>query len=191
MANAKSLRIWVKIRNKDRVYQLTKQLAERTPPRIGVDMDIISEEEALEILKRSADTKQDAAIDRRQGEISKALLRSQQAQVNVELEAKKRKEYEKAVAAQGGNTAESVPPIQETPKTPEQVMADMDNESGSEDSGAIKEDDLDEKKRSELFEIIDGEELDVKKYGANKAVVVAIRESRKLKAKALADAGVE
>lgn len=195
MAKHKLLRIWAKMRGKDRVYQVTKQIAEAIPPRIGVDMDIISEEEALAIQKRSAEAKQQASIDRRQGEISKALAVAKQNQVKVEIEAKQRKEYESAVAAQGGTPEPAVvpeiAPLQEEPKTPEEVMADMDAESGSEDSGAIKEDDLDEKKRNELFDIIDKEVLDVKKAGKKAALVIAIRESRKLVAKAVADASAE
>ena len=47
---AKILRTWVKVRGKDLVFQLTQKIAEREPPRLGVDLDIIPEKQALAIL---------------------------------------------------------------------------------------------------------------------------------------------
>ena len=87
----KVLRTWVKVRGKDKVFQLTRQMAEREPPRIGIDMDIVSEQEALAIIARANTAKKQAALDRRHGAVSKALMEAEQNQVKVELEAQKRK----------------------------------------------------------------------------------------------------
>jgi|GEM_PF-6333626 len=197
------LRTWVKVRNKDVVFQLTRQMAEREPPRLGVDMDIITEAEARAIQKRAVKAKEQAAIDRRTSQVSKALEMARQQQIQAELEATQRKRYEAAVAAQQGAEIPvppaSVVPVQPAavasfaivPETPEQVEARLAAEEAAAvggETGKIREDDLDEKNRKELFEIIETEELPVKKAGNNKALVIAIRETRRLVQRAKDDA---
>jgi len=185
MPKLRMLRTWVKVRGKDKVFQLTQKMAEREPPRIGVDLDIISEKEALKIMDRAATAKRQNSIDRRHGKVTNAVQKAQSRQIEVEREAKMREEYDAAVDAQDAakDEAESVTDEPETPEEAEARLNELDGEDG-----AIKEDDLEENGRKALFAIIEAEELPVKKAGTNDALIIAIRESRKIVAQAMADA---
>ena len=195
------IRTWARVKGTNKVFQVTKQMAEREPPRLGVDMEIISEALARKLQADAKRIKEQASIDRRQGAVSQALAKARQNQVQAELEAKEREQYEAAVAAQ---TASSKAPHVSTspavatevddltPESPEEVEARLEAEEAAAaggESGVIKEDDLDEKTRNQLMAIIDAEELPIVKKGTKAALMVSIRETRKLKAKALADNG--
>jgi hypothetical protein len=198
------IRTWARVKGTNKVYQVTKQMAEREPPRIGVDMEIISEAEARKLQADAKRLKEQAAIDRRQGAVSKALAQARQKQVQAELEAQERAKYDAAIAAQNeasGTPHASIAKAIENnaaaedvmlPETPEEVEARLEAAevaAAGGEAGVIKEDDLGEKTRNQLMAVIDAEELPIVKKGTKAALIVSIRETRKLKAKALADNG--
>ena len=94
------IRTWARVKGTNRVFQVTKQMAEREPQRLGVDMEIIPEALARKLQADARKIKEQAAIDRRQGAVSKALAKARQNQVQAELESQERAKYDAAVAAQ-------------------------------------------------------------------------------------------
>ena len=198
------IRTWARVKGTNKVFQVTKQMAEREPQRLGVDMEIIPEALARKLQADARKIKEQAAIDRRQGAVSKALAKARQNQVQAELESQERAKYDAAVAAQ--NAASGTPHVSiakavennaaaeaaMVPETPEEVEARLEAaeaEAAGGEPGVIKEDDLGEKTRNQLMAVIDAEELPIVKKGTKAALIVSIRETRKLKAKALADNG--
>lgn len=198
---AKVARIWCKKRDTNQVFQVTKMIAEREPPRIGVDLIMISEAEARKLQKQSADEKRQAAIDRRQAPVSKALAKLQLRQADVEFETAERAKLDAAIAAQqlasdqphadvsgdptpAASTLAAATDPNAVPETPEQVQARLDAQeaAGADgETGVVPDgyrDGLEEKSRPELYAVID--ELkerggDIKKQGTNAAIIAAIR----------------
>jgi len=77
---------------------------------------------------------------------------------------------------------DDVAPVEQVmmPETPEAAIARLNAESGDDIEVPIT-DGLDDMKRDELFDLIDAEDLDVKKYGSNDKIVELIREARESK----------
>jgi hypothetical protein len=77
---------------------------------------------------------------------------------------------------------DDVAPVEQVmmPETPEAAIARLNAESGDDIEVPIT-DGLDDMKRDEFFDLIDAEDLDVKKYGSNDKIVELIREARESK----------
>jgi hypothetical protein len=212
----KVIRTWVRKRGTNKVFQLTPKMAEREPPRIDADLILIPEAEARKLQNKAAQDKKQAALDRHANRVSDAVKRARQRQAEIELAAQEREQYEKAIAAQeaaSGQPAveapepepQKVPPVpsgtmvvtEDDLETPEQAAARLDAlemAAAGGETGAVPDgyrDDLEGKKRAELFDIIDelnGRGGAIQKKGTNKALVAAIRETRTLVEAAEADA---
>lgn len=209
----KIVRMWCRKVGTDRVFQVTQKIAEREPPRIGADLIMISEQEARTLQAKSEKDKKQTSIDKRQAPISKALAQLQSRQADVEFEAEERAKLNAAIASQqkasgqphtevsgdptpaASTMAAAIDPNL-VPETPEQVAARLEAMDAGADgeTGAVPDgyrDELEGKNRSELMGIIDElkeQGAEITKKGTNKALVAAIRETRKLVAAAQADA---
>ena len=129
-----------------------------------------------------------AALAEEKAALQQAMAAQQrvidQAGEAAEAEAAKLKDataYEDLPEADPADVAAAGPP-----KTPEEIEAELaakENAAAGGESGAVRQDNLDELKRDGLMAAIDelkAKGVDIKKKGTNKALIAAIREGRRM-----------
>jgi hypothetical protein len=152
----------------DEVVVATEMLAKRP------DMYEVSEDTARRLQKMKEERlKRETSIARQTESLDiKEIKAKQMAEADAELAAE-----EDSIIP--GDTVDT-PEVPEEPQSPEALLEDLEKQD-PEDNAVIREDDLDDYGRRQLFKLITEEELDVKKQGTSDELRAAIREARKAK----------